>query len=110
MPTIPPPSRPEANPGFERKVRLSTLALFFERAWPRVWAALALAGLFVALSLMGLWPWLSEIMHKLVIASFGVALIGVIALIARTPWPLRDDAIRRLEIAPAGMPLRSSAQ
>ena len=108
MPTIPPPSRPEANPGFERKVRLSTLALFFERAWPRVWAALALAGLFVALSLMGLWPWLSEIMHKLVIASFGVALIGVIAFIARTPWPLRDDAIRRLERR-SGLPHRPAS-
>ena len=59
-----PPSDPPANPSFERKVTLSSAALFFERMWPRIWALLALAATFVVLSLLGFWPWLSGISSR----------------------------------------------
>ena len=41
---------------FERKVHLSKWALLFEQIWPRAWLLLGLAGLFIAVSLAGLWP------------------------------------------------------
>ena len=52
-----------ANPAFERKIRLSRMALFFERLWPRAWSLIALGALFLITSLLGLWPQLSEISH-----------------------------------------------
>src|SRR6516225_10821592 len=58
---------------FERKVRLSKWALLFEQLWPRAWLVLGLAGLFIALSLAGLWPKLPELPQKIVLALFGLA-------------------------------------
>ena len=50
---------------FERKVVLSKLALLFEQIWPRAWLLLGLAGLFILVSLAGLWPRLPELPHKI---------------------------------------------
>ena len=48
-----PPSPVTAT--FERKVRLGTWALLFERLWPRLWAVFGLIGLFMLVSLLGVW-------------------------------------------------------
>ena len=93
---------------FERKVRLSSFALFFERMWPRMWALLGLGGLFTVLSLLGFWPRLSEGLHKLTLAVFVIAAIGLIIFIGRTPWPARDEALRRLERR-SGVPHRPAS-
>jgi uncharacterized protein (TIGR02302 family) len=82
---------------FERKIRLSKWALLFEQLWPRAWLVLGLAGLFIGLSLAGLWPRLPELPHKIVLGLFGVALLAALIALARVRWPSRDEAIRRVE-------------
>ena len=90
-----PRSGPES--AFERKVLLSKWALLLEQVWPRAWLLLGLAGLFIAVSLAGLWPQLAELPHKVVLGLFGLAfLAGVIALL-NVRWPSRQEAIRRVE-------------
>jgi uncharacterized protein (TIGR02302 family) len=82
---------------FERKVRLSTWALFFERLWPRAWLLLAAAGLFIALSLAGVWPRLPETPHKVLLALFGLVLGIALVSLLRVRRPPREQAIRRVE-------------
>src|SRR3954453_1236567 len=82
---------------FERKVRLGKWALLFEHLWPRAWLVLGLAGLFVGVSLAGLWPRLPELTHKIVLALFGVAFAIALLALMRVRWPSREQAIRRVE-------------
>src|SRR6185436_11868466 len=84
---------------FERKIRLSKWALLFEQLWPRAWLVLGLAGLFIGVSLAGLWPRLPELPHKIVLALFGLAFAAGVVALARVSWPSRDKAIRRVEAA-----------
>jgi uncharacterized protein (TIGR02302 family) len=82
---------------FERKVLLSKWALLFEQVWPRAWLLLGLAGLFIAVSLAGLWPRLPELPHKIVLGLFGVAFLGALIALLSVRWPSRQEAIRRVE-------------
>jgi uncharacterized protein (TIGR02302 family) len=84
---------------FDRKVRLSTWALLFERIWPRAWLIVAVAGLFLALSLAGLWPRLPELPHKAILVLFGLVLAIALISLVRVRAPSRDQAIRRVEAA-----------
>src|SRR5262249_31889633 len=72
-------------------------ALLFEQLWPRAWLLLGLAGVFIALSLAGLWPKLPELPHKIVLAVFGLAFAATLVALARVRWPSREEAIRRVE-------------
>ena len=82
---------------FERKVLLGKLALLFEQIWPRAWLLLGIAGLFILVSLAGLWPRLPELPHKIVLGLFGLAFAGAIVALLSVRWPTRQDAIRRVE-------------
>src|SRR5262245_43972677 len=82
---------------FERKVLLSKWALLFEQVWPRAWLILGLAGLFIAVSLAGLWPRLPELPHKIVLGLFGIAFLGAFIALFTVRWPSREEAIRRVE-------------
>ncbi len=82
---------------FERKVLLSKLALLFERLWPRIWLLLGIAGLFILVSLVGLWPRLPELPHKIVLGLFGLAAAAGVIALTRVRWPTRAEAIRRVE-------------
>lgn len=93
---------------FARKVRASRWALYFERLWPRVWLILGLVGLFLLVSLAGLWPLLSDTVHYAVLALFGVAGVGALFHILRTPFPPRDEAVRRIERV-SGVPHRPAS-
>src|SRR6476620_81170 len=81
---------------FERKVRLGKWALFFEHLWPRAWLVLGLAGLFIGVSLAGLWPRLPELTHKIVLSLFALAFITALLALMRVRWPSREQAIRRV--------------
>src|SRR5215475_1283576 len=83
--------------GFERKVTLSRWALWFEQLWPRAWALLGLAGLVIAVSLLGVWARLGDFSHKLVLGLFGLAVAVALLALARVRWPSREEAIRRVE-------------
>ena len=79
-----PKSNPRSGPEavFERKVVLSKWTLLLEQVWPRAWLLFGLAGLFMAVSLAGLWARLPELPHKIVLGFFGLALLaGLIALL-----------------------------
>ncbi|MBN9260470.1 MAG: DUF4175 family protein, partial [Hyphomicrobium sp.] len=93
--TTPPRSTTAAV--FERKIRLSRWAQLFERLWPRTWALLAVAALFVIVSLAGLWPRLPEAAHYTLLGAFGLAALAALLWMARTPFPTREEALRRLE-------------
>ncbi|MFA5954990.1 TIGR02302 family protein [Hyphomicrobium sp.] len=82
---------------FARKVRLSTLALFFERIWPRLWLVFGVAMLFAMLSFVGFWAYFDPLPHKILLAAFGVAAAASVVYAVRIPWPTRDEAIRRIE-------------
>ncbi|MFT3733088.1 MAG: TIGR02302 family protein [Hyphomicrobium sp.] len=82
---------------FARKVRLSTLALFFERLWPRLWLVFGVAIVFAMLSFVGLWPNLEPLPHQILLGAFAAAALAAIVYAVRIPWPTRDEAIRRIE-------------
>jgi uncharacterized protein (TIGR02302 family) len=100
--------RPAGPPAFERKIRLSRAALLFERAWPRLWALIALAALFIVVSLAGVWSSLGEVAHLAVLSAFGLAAVLIGGYIARTPLPTREEAIRRIERR-SGVPHRPAS-
>ena len=73
------PPAPNVGAMFERKIRLSRWAQLFERLWPRTWALLAVAALFLIVSLAGIWPRLPEVVH--------IGLLGVFGARRRSrPW------------------------
>ena len=96
------------NAPFERKVKLAQWAGLFERLWPRLWALFALAGLFILVSLLGLWSQLPEIAHKAVLGLFALATVAALFAAVRVQMPSRDDAVRRLE-ARSGVPHRPAS-
>ncbi|MBS0238178.1 MAG: TIGR02302 family protein [Proteobacteria bacterium] len=88
---------PEISRSFARKVRLSTLALFFERLWPRLWLIIGLAIVFAILSFVGVWTYLDPLIHKILLAAFALGAVAAVVYAVRVPWPSRDEAIRRIE-------------
>ncbi len=93
---------------FARKVRASRWALYFERLWPRLWLFLGVAGLFLLVSLLGLWPLLPQPLHVIVLVVFGAAAIAAIINAARIHFPSHDEAVRRIERV-SGVPHRPAS-
>ena len=82
---------------FERKVRRSQWALLFERLWPRLWIIIAILTVFAVISALGIWPRLGDMLHYAVLALFAAAMLGALIFAVRTPWPGREEAVRRIE-------------
>ncbi len=93
---------------FARKVRISRWALWFERLWPRIWMILGLVGLFLLASLAGLWPLLSDPLHYVALAAFALAAVAAVGHAVRTPFPTREEAVRRIERV-SGVPHRPAS-
>ncbi len=93
---------------FARKVRASRWALFFERLWPRVWLILGLVGLFLLVSLAGLWPMLPDLAHYIVLGLFAIGGVAALLHAVRTPFPSHDEAVRRIERV-SGVPHRPAS-
>lgn len=93
---------------FERKVRLSRMALVMERLWPRLWLLLALAGLFLLITVLGLWQLLPSLWHNIILVAFALAGLAALVVAARIKWPNRDEAINRLE-STSGIPHRPAS-
>ena len=93
---------------FARKVRASRWALLFERLWPRVWLILGLAGLFLLVSLAGLWPMLADPAHYVALAAFALAGVAALLHAVRVPFPSHEEAVRRIERV-SGVPHRPAS-
>lgn len=90
---------------FARKVAASRWALLFERLWPRLWLIIAVAGLFLLVSLLGVWPQLPQALHVVMLAAFGLALAAALVHAVRVHVPTREEAVRRIERV-SGIPHR----
>lgn len=102
-----PPQTP-LDAKFTRKVRASRWALYFERLWPRLWLILGLAGLFLIVSLLGIWPLLPYALHVFVLGALAVAAVAALVFTARAPFPTHDEAVRRIERV-SGVPHRPAS-
>jgi uncharacterized protein (TIGR02302 family) len=88
-----------------RKVRRARLVIIFERLWPALWAPVSVIGLFLLLSIFGIWQYLGFEVHRGLLWGFGAALIVSLFPLIRTRWPSGEEALRRLETT-AGLPHR----
>ena len=90
----------EVSVARRRCVRLARAALFWERLWPALWPGVFVAGVFVALSLFGVWRFTPGWLHVALLAAFAVALFGVLARgLRRLEAPGETEAVRRIELA-----------
>lgn len=81
-----------------RQILLARLALFWERVWPAAWPLLAVAGLFLVVSLFAVWAWLSPFLHALGLGLFAVAALrAAVPLVRAARWPARHEALARME-------------
>ena len=87
----------------ERKLALARIVTLWERAWPALWPAAGVAGLFVTLSLLDVWAsvggWAHLAALLLFAGAFGAALWRGLSGLS---VPDRGDARRRLETPGAG--------
>ena len=92
------PERPERPERLAHLAGLARLALWWEAAWPALWPATATLGVFVAVTLAGLWRIVPGWLHVALLAGFAVALAAALALAVRSlRWPRRAAGHRRLE-------------
>ncbi|HEX2380229.1 MAG TPA: DUF4175 family protein, partial [Methyloceanibacter sp.] len=94
------PERPEDSAlqrRFERKVRLSWLALLAERIWEALLWPFLVVALFLVVSLLELWSFMPPLLHRVVLGAFGLALLISFLPLLRIQVPTRLEALRRLE-------------
>ncbi|MDA0369002.1 MAG: TIGR02302 family protein [Proteobacteria bacterium] len=92
---LPPHSAPPAV-GWRLVVALG--ALLWERVWPNLWPALAVALIYVSLSLFDIWAFTPGWLHLSLLIVFALAVLGALGFgLLRIALPLRDHARRRLE-------------
>ncbi|MEQ8823012.1 MAG: TIGR02302 family protein [Filomicrobium sp.] len=101
-------ARAQADFALEKKIERSVWMLFLERLWPRLWVIFAVVAVFFAVSMAGIWPVLGDLLQKGLLGAFGLAMLGALIWAARTPWPDRDEALRRLERL-SGLPHRPAS-
>jgi len=82
---------------FERKVRLSWLALLAERVWEALLWPFIVACTFLLISLLDLWSFVPPLLHRLLLGAFAVAFIVSFLPLFRIALPTRAEALRRLE-------------
>src|SRR5262245_63608767 len=90
----------EANPlaqRFDRRVRLSWLALLGERVWEALLWPFLVVLTFLVVSLLELWSLLPPLAHRVLLGGFGLALLVSFLPLLRISLPTRQEALRRLE-------------
>jgi uncharacterized protein (TIGR02302 family) len=91
-------SDPRRTRSFRSRLLLARLVVTGERLWPALWPSLAVLGVFVVLSLFGLWLQLPVVLHLGLLALFA-GLLGWSLWRARRVFALasRDAGLARLE-------------
>ncbi len=82
---------------FDKRVRLSWLAILGERVWEALLWPFLVVSAFLVVSLLELWSLLPPLAHRLLLGGFGLALIVSFLPLLRLSLPTRQDALRRLE-------------
>ncbi|HUU67583.1 MAG TPA: TIGR02302 family protein [Methyloceanibacter sp.] len=82
---------------FDRRVRLSWLALFAERVWEGLLWPFVVVCTFLVFTLLGGWSVMPPLAHRLLLGAFGLALLVSFVPLARLALPTRAAALRRLE-------------
>ncbi len=82
---------------FDRRVRLSWLALLGERVWEALLWPFLVVLTFLVVSLLELWSLLPPLAHRILLGGFGLALIVSFLPLLRLSLPTRQEALRRLE-------------
>ena len=96
----PSPETAEGGPltqRFDRRVRLSWLALLGERVWEALLWPFLVVLTFLVVSLLELWSLLPPLAHRILLGGFGLALIVSFLPLLRISLPTRQEALRRLE-------------
>jgi uncharacterized protein (TIGR02302 family) len=95
-----PPETPEDRAlakRFEQKVRLSLLALLFERIWEALLWPFFVVATFLVVTLLDLWSITPPLAHRVLLGAFGLALALSFLPLIRIALPTREEALRRLE-------------
>jgi uncharacterized protein (TIGR02302 family) len=82
---------------FEQKVRLSLLALLFERIWEALLWPFFVVATFLVVTLLDLWSITPPLAHRILLGAFGLALAVSFLPLIRIALPTREEALRRLE-------------
>ncbi len=80
-----------------RKVRSARLSIFAERVWEALLWPLVTVGLFVALSLLGVFALMPGWLHLFALVLFALALVISCRGFLQLRYPGREQALRRLE-------------
>ena len=89
----------------QRKIGQMRRVMLLERFWPRLWLPIGVAGMFLLVSLLGLWPLLGRTAHLALLWVFAIGFVASLVPMLRVSMPTRDEALRRLE-ARSGVPHR----
>ena len=83
---------------FRWRLAASRVAHAFEEIWPALWPSLAVIGLFLVISLFGLWRLMPGWLHGLGLAAFLLALgYAIFSARGSLRWPSRYAGLGRLE-------------
>lgn len=98
-----PGQRPEGGAGRDplaaiaRKLRLAESALIWEQLWPRLVLPIAVAALFAAVSWLGLFRALPDLVRLGIVGLFALAFLGALVNVVRVRIPGRQASLDRLE-------------
>src|SRR5687768_7012704 len=82
---------------FERRVRLSRLALAAERIWESLLWPFVVVAVFLIFSLLDLWSLTPPLLHRILLVAFALAQLASLIPLIRLQVPTRAEALRRLE-------------
>lgn len=81
----------------DRALDRARAALVWEQAWPRIGLVFGIVGLFVALSWLGLWTVVPDIVRFAAVGVFVLAALAALVMLARIRIPGDDRALARVE-------------
>ncbi|WP_112662343.1 TIGR02302 family protein [Microvirga flavescens] len=81
----------------EGLVLRARLALWWEKAWPALWLPLAVIGVFLTVSWLGLWFEVTPLVRMLGVGLFGLALLASFWRLLRLHRARRAEALDRLD-------------
>lgn len=68
-----------------------------ERAWPRLVLSASIVSVFLILSWLNIWPMLPDLVRFVLLAILGLCLGGAVVWLLRTPPPVHEESISRVE-------------